>query len=84
LHPSIQTGVAHGVLESQSVHYRRQHAHVVRSRAIHSCSARRNTAEDISAADDYSQFNVQRSNVGNFSNDSFDRLTIYSKGVFPH
>ena len=58
------------VLQSEGIHDRRQHAHVVGGGAVHALGTGRQAAEDVAAADDDGDFDAELADVGDIPRDA--------------
>src|SRR5688572_2198816 len=59
LHATRDTRLTHRIGERERVHYRGEHAHVVRGGAVHAGGAGREPAENVSAADYHAELDSQ-------------------------
>src|SRR5699024_676719 len=62
LHAAVNVQLAQEVLQSQAVHDRAEHAHVVRTGTIHATLGKFCTTEEVTAADDHCHLGAGTSN----------------------
>src|SRR5207237_6393507 len=74
LHAREDAQLFQRVLERQRVDHRRQHAHVIGARAIHSLGAGGDAAEDVSAPDHDADLDAQLDDVAHLLGDLLQRL----------
>ena len=72
------------ILHRQSVDDRREHAHVVASRAIHALGAGRHASEDVASADDDADLDAEALNFGDVGGDSASDGGVDAEGLFAH
>jgi hypothetical protein len=63
-------GLAHRIVQRQTIHHRRQHAHVVGLWRDPCPCRRRNTAKDVATADDHADLTPRSTTALDFGNDA--------------
>ncbi len=84
LHPAHQADLAHRILDCQGIHHRCQHAHVVRSGAVHVCGTRRHATENVAATNDNGHLNAKPDNFRDFANDAVYGVAVDAIVVITH
>src|SRR3990170_4110528 len=84
LHPAGDARLPHGVRQRQRIHYRGEHSHVVRGRAVHARGPGRQAAEDIAAADHHAELDPHARDLRDLGDDRLDRRAVDAKRIVPH
>src|ERR1041385_2180661 len=70
------------VLQNDRVHYGRQHADVIRRRAIHVAGTGRHAAKNVSASDDYGNLNPELVSLLNLFSDRTRDVNVNAERLF--
>ena len=84
LDPRLDADGLQRILHRERVHDRREHTHVIGSRALEALGCRRDPAKDIAAADDDTDFEAHVLGVGDFARDTRSDFGINAEASRPH
>jgi hypothetical protein len=84
LHPSLNALPLKGILQSQTVDYRRQHPHMVCRSPIHTERAGSDSAEDVSPADDNGRLNPMLHKRSDFFSHEGDHFGADPESLITH
>ena len=77
LHASLDAELLQEVLQSQAVHDRTEHAHVVGTGAVHPPLVQLGTPEEVAAADDDRDLDTVRHHIGDLAGDRVDDVGVH-------
>jgi hypothetical protein len=76
----VQTDALHCRLQGETVHHRREHAHVIGCGAIHTALGSRLATPDVATADNNAHFDATRRDGGHLSGNRLQHAEVDMRG----
>ena len=76
LHAAVDALLLEEVLQCKGIHYRAQHAHVVRASTIHAALGKLRATEEVSAADNHCNLDSLAGNLGDLAGYVFNHVWV--------